>query len=143
MYRRWWAVPGLMFCAAIIYLHLVEFLTVKGWNDFPAVLWLLTALCFVLIGLALGRLCTRRAVALGAGVLLLFAVLLTVLSRIPAPDVSLGQGIWSLAILWEYILFIFWYPMSAQTRLMSNGVFYLIIPALIPFLWVPFGKAEP
>ena len=70
MYRRWWAVPGLLFCISVLYIFLAEAVFPGGGAGGPrAALWLLAAALFVLAGLALRRLCTRRAILLGAGAL--------------------------------------------------------------------------
>ena len=141
MYRRWWAVPGLLFCISVLYAFLAEVVFFRVGAESPrAALWLLAAALFVLAGLALRELCTRRAILLGAGALLLFTLLLAAVSAIPAPEVS--QQFWGLAVLWEYEFGVVLQGLLPQTLPASYWLHYLI-SALAPFLWVPFGRTEP
>ena len=140
MYRRWWAVPGLLFCISVLYAFLAEVVFFRVGAESPrAALWLLAAALFVLAGLALRRLCTRRAILLGDGALLLFTLLFSAVSAIPAPEVS--QQFWGLAVLWEYEFGVVLQGLLPQT-LPNSYWLQCLISALAPFLWVPFGRAE-
>ena len=140
MYRRWWAVPGLLFCISVLYAFLAEVVFFRVGAESPrAALWLLAAALFVLAGLALRKLCTRRAILLGAGALLLFTLLLAAVSAIPAPEVS--QQFWGLAVLWEYEFGIVLQGLLPHA-LPDSYWLQCLISALAPFLWVPFGRAE-
>ena len=143
MYQRWWAVPGLLFCISVFYLFLTVVVRPRGGaGGLRAVFWLLSAALFVLAGLALRRLCTRRAIALGAGVLLLFTLLVTAGSAVPGVGYSLFQFLWGLAFLWEYEFGIVLLGLLPKTLSGPYWLLYLI-SGLVPFLWVLFGRAEP
>ena len=138
MYRRWWAVPGLLLCISGLYIFLSEVVFFRVGAGRPrAALWLLAAALFVLAGLALRRLCTRRAILLGAGALLLFTLLLAAVSLIPGDS----QLLWGLAVLWEYEFGIVLLGLLPQVFPNSYWL-QCLISALVPFLWVPFGRAE-
>ena len=141
MYQRWWAVPGLLFCISGLYIFLAEAVFPGGGAGGPrAALWLLAAALFVLAGLALRRLCTRRAILLGAGALLLFTLLLAAVSAIPAPGTS--QLIWRLAALWEYEFGVVQLGLLPQALPVSYWL-HSLLSALAPLLWVLFGRTEP
>jgi len=143
MYQRWWAVPGLLFCISGLYIFLAEAGFPGGGAGGPrTALWLLAAALFVLAGLALRRLCARRAILLGAGTLLLFTLLLATVSNIPASGDSLFQMLWGLAVLWEYEFAIVQQGLLPQALSVSYWLYFLL-SALVPFLWVLFGRAEP
>lgn len=143
MYQRWWAAPSLLFCISGLYIFLAEAVFPgKGTGGPRAFLWLLAAVLFVLAGLALRRLCTRRAIALGTGILLLFTLVITAVSSIPTSGNSLLQMIWGLALLWEYEFGIVQLGLLPQT-ISAPYWLHFLVSALVPFLWVLFGRTEP
>ena len=129
MKARYWLLPVLMLIGSWIHTLICEQLPQNN----KLLLALPTLLLFALTALILNRTCTRGTVLISAAGLLIFCLVLTCLDLLLAIGVGSQQFSLALAYLWEFLF-------SPYLVLFTSRPLFYLLPALVPFAWIPFCK---
>ena len=130
MKNRYWLPPILLFLSTWPYSFLRTLLPRTN-KLLPVIV---TFLLFILLGLILGRTCTRRAVLISSAGILMFSFALAILDRFQLGSRDFGL---MLAYLWQALF----YPFLSLPFPTAPFLHYLF-PALVPFAWTPFCKSS-